>query len=47
MFYSLKTRLEFSEGKANLNVGYVPKPEPGWDGKEAFREEEEVYKFEN
>lgn len=24
MFYSLKSRLEFREGKANLNVGYVP-----------------------
>lgn len=44
---SLKKQSEFREGTDNLNAGSVPRPELSEDGKEAFREEKEFYKFED
>ena len=39
--------MEIRKGTANLNLGNVPRPELGWDGKEAFGKEKEAYKSED
>lgn len=47
MCCGLKRQLEFREGTANLKLRKCAKAELDWDGKEAFGEGKEAYRFED